>query len=441
MQTLSLRDIVIPSNRQRRDFDPLAIADLATSIRTHGLLHAITVRNDGHTLVAGERRLKAIATLTANYNYGEVEIPLGQVPIVRLCELDPLTLREVELEENTIRLDLTWQERDAAVAELHALRTAQAAERGETHTKARTVQELMGRPASTGEAAALVSNAILVSSHLDDPDVAKAKTRKEALNIIKKKLTETHNATLAAKLQEQGIASRHSLIRGDCRLELAKLPDATFDIICTDPPYGIDADTFNPLSGSEAHTVHEYTDDLEYAVSIWMSIFKEGSRVCKPKAHLYMFFDIRHWEGLRNLAEQAGWWVWPRPIIWHKPAGGMLGDITRGPRRSYETILFASRGDRLVTKMSLDVIVANPRAELHAAEKPVEVITNLLQRSCMPGDRVLDPCAGSGTIFEAATALTLTAIGIEMVEKHYNTALVRLNRGDSDERKPVAEKA
>jgi DNA modification methylase len=99
---------------------------------------------------------------------------------------------------------------------------------------------------------------------------------------------------------------------------------------------------------------------------------------------------------------------------------------------AYEPILFCSRGEKKVTSVYIDVISANPAAELHAAEKPVSVITDLLRRSCVPGDRVLDPCAGSGTIFPAAKGLSVFATGMESVEKHYNTALIRMNGGEHE---------
>jgi DNA modification methylase len=426
MQTTLISDILIPEYRQRRDFSPAGLLELQNSIKAFGLFHAIILRDDGRTLVSGERRLRALATLSTPYTYNGIPLQPGFVPYTRLSDLTPLELREAELEENTIRMDLTWQERDSAIAALHSLRMEQAEIRGETQTRAKTVEELLGRPEIKGEGSRIVSNAMLVTAHLHDPEVSGAKTQKEALNIVRRKVTAEYNANLADELREAMSKSPHTLLRGDARTILPTLASATFDIICTDPPYGIDAHAFAPLSGSSSGAKHEYDDTLKNASEVWASIFQQGARLCKPEAHLYMFFDLRHWEFLRQLATSCGWVVWPRPIIWHKPTGGMLGDSAHGPRPAYEPILFASRGQKRVTAVYFDLVSIPSNPTRHAAEKPKELIVNLLRRSCAPGDGVLDPCAGSGTIFEAATQLSLFATGIELVEQHYNTALTRM---------------
>lgn len=426
MRIVPIEDIIIPENRQRREFDEEKLFELRDSIRSKGLMHPIVVRNDGATLVAGERRLRAIRLLKAAYLCNGESIAEGRVPVLALSDLTPTELEEAELEENTVRLDLTWQERDAAIARLHDFRTRQAESRGEKQTASNTVAELLGRSARAGEATQIVSDAVLLNQHLSDPAVANAKSRREALNIVRKKLQEEHNAIVAGEVRK--VQSRHVLLHGSCLQEMSKLPDELFDVICTDPPYGIGADKFVPLSGSESGQTHDYEDSYENAFEIWRTILDEGMRVCKPDAHLYMFYDFRYHFELTSLATDLGWSVWKRPIIWHKPGGGMLGDSTRGPRLSYECILYARKGDKRVTGVFLDTIIQmGTDTSQHAAAKPPTLIANLLQRSCTPGDHVLDPCCGSGSIFPAANKLSLYATGIEVVEKHYHTALMRLS--------------
>lgn len=429
MQILPLNEVHIPGNRQRREFDEGSLRELAQSIRDKGLMHAIVVRNDGHTLVAGERRILALRKITTPYEYDGAEVPPDCVPTVRLGELDPLRVEEAELEENTLRLDLTWKEKANAIARLHALRSAQANAAGTVQTPKNTVEELLGRMAKPGESTQIVTDSVLLNRHLDDPAIANAKSRKEALNLVKKKLRREQHAIAADAIKE--IKSRHHVIHGSCLDVMIDLPDDTFDVICTDPPYGIGADKFAPLSGSHSGAQHEYEDDYESAFEVWQTILSEGFRVCKAEAHLYMFCDFTYYHALVDLATDEGWTVWDRPIIWHKPGGGMLGDSTRGPRKSYETILYARKGDKKVTGVFLDTVIV-PQADTssHSAAKPVKLITNLLGRSCVPGDSVLDPCAGSGTIFAAANVLSLFATGIEKDQNHYNTSITRLHGVD-----------
>lgn len=89
--------LVKVGDRRREDYGD--IAALAASIAEHGLLHPIVVDADDN-LVAGGRRLKAVEQL------GWIS-----VPVTRLGDLTETQLREVELEENLRRKDLTEIER------------------------------------------------------------------------------------------------------------------------------------------------------------------------------------------------------------------------------------------------------------------------------------------------------------------------------------------
>jgi ParB family transcriptional regulator, chromosome partitioning protein len=82
----------------RRDFEPAALAELATSIRAQGLVQPIVVtpEHDGsYTIVAGERRWRAAQ-----------EAGLEQVPVVVREVRDDRHLLELALVENLQRSDL-----------------------------------------------------------------------------------------------------------------------------------------------------------------------------------------------------------------------------------------------------------------------------------------------------------------------------------------------
>ena len=80
----------------RREFDPVALAELESSIRVNGLLQPITVRRkgDSYELVAGERRLRAVTNLQWK------EVPA----VVR--DFDDQMLLVLALVENLQRSDL-----------------------------------------------------------------------------------------------------------------------------------------------------------------------------------------------------------------------------------------------------------------------------------------------------------------------------------------------
>jgi len=96
----------------RRYFDTAALEELADSLRRHGILQPLTVRqtDDGWELVAGERRLRAA-----------VIAGLETVPCVRR-ESDEQGSALLALVENLQRQDLHYLEEAAAIADY--IRTA-----------------------------------------------------------------------------------------------------------------------------------------------------------------------------------------------------------------------------------------------------------------------------------------------------------------------------
>ena len=95
--TLRITEIEPNRNQPRTDFDETALAELAESIKTHGLIQPIVVRpvsTGAYQIVAGERRWRAcrMAGLT-------------EVPVI-IKELDDRKYFEIALIENLQREDL-----------------------------------------------------------------------------------------------------------------------------------------------------------------------------------------------------------------------------------------------------------------------------------------------------------------------------------------------
>jgi len=428
---IELSSIIISADRQRKTFTPEQINELATSIQTRELLHAPVLRtNEGKFyLVAGERRLRAISDIYAlggSFSYDSQPIPEGFIPYTLTTELDPLGIEELELEENIRRVDLTWQERAAAHARLNSLRTRQAAVQG---LPAPTVADiaLEVRGSAEGVNQETTRREIIVARHLTNPEVAAAKSVDEAFKVLRKQEAAAKNRKLAATVGRTFTADVHQCIHGNSLEWLKVAPPAQFDCILTDPPYGMNSDEFGD-SGGLAAGAHGYEDSADNFLRIMDVLPKELFRVSKDQAHLYLFCDIDWFPSLKMRFTEAGWWVFRTPLIWHKPSAMRAPWPEHGPQRKYETILYAVKGKRPVTKMAPDLFAFPPDSNLgHAAQKPVALFEELLRRSCRPGDSVFDPFCGSGPIFAAAHVLKCRATGIEMDDTHYGIAVKRID--------------
>jgi len=422
-----LDSIKIKPNRQRQEFDPAALEELIDSIETSQLLHPIVCRiEDGILwLVAGERRLRAITEMHALGRVvkcnNEVVNP-GYIPFSLLGELSELEAAEAEWAENVRRKDLTWQERAAATEQLKTLFEKR---HGRTPTTTELVTE-QSAAKPTGRALVTRRQELLICPHLDDPDVAKAKTLPDAIKIVERKQRDARSVAIAQKWKGESKLPHNILLCNS--LEWMRNSSAQFDVICTDPIYGMDAHRFG-LSGGASHAggAHPYDDSYEAWLEMLEVFGPESFRLAKPQAHLYAFCDIERFVEFREWMNEAGWEVFRTPLIWVKPVAYRAPWPDRGPQRRYEAILFAAKGAKPVTKMVGDVLVYPPDESVgHQAQKPVALITDLLSRSVAPGNSILDPFCGSGAVIPAGHSLACVVTAIDKEEASVGMAIKRL---------------
>lgn len=459
--------IIVQSNRQRRSFDAQKEDDLRSSIEQNGLMHAVVTRSVGGKmyLVAGETRLrqmKDIWSLGGTFNYAGEPVPAGMVPNMCMGEITDLQSEEAELDENLRRDDLTWQDRVDAEARLHRLRVKQSeiarsealavnvakmetaiaggqipegsgdgfldalnATLPKPHTVADTAQELYGR--NDGGYQAKARQAVILADHLSNPAVAKAKTADEAMKILRKQEEAARHAQLAVAVGRTFTADAHTLLRGSC-LDLMKAPDmqGRFDVILTDPPYGMGADNFGDGGGKLANSEHHYDDSYESWVGLMKAWAPLTWAVTKSQAHLYAFCDLDRFHELKAILSAVGWDVFRTPFVIHKLNSGRVPRPEHGPRRQYELCLYAIKGGKQVTCIRPDVIAAEAdRNMTHGAQKPVAVYQDLLTRSVQPGDEVLDCFGGSGTMIPAAHTVKCSATVMEQEEEYFGMCVKR----------------
>ena len=123
VMTLPITDVENNSSQPRKNFDPEALAQLADSIRLHGILQPLTVRkldSGYYQIIAGERRWRA-ARMAG----------LDEVPVI-VIEADDKTAAELAMIENLQREDLNPMEEAAGyrtLIDLYGMTQEEAAER------------------------------------------------------------------------------------------------------------------------------------------------------------------------------------------------------------------------------------------------------------------------------------------------------------------------
>ncbi len=422
-----LDNIVVFEGRIRKEFDAQKLLELEESIFLSGQIQPVVITRAGE-LVCGERRFRAISSLHAKFKQGELKmeeanqwfrpfIEEGQILCVLRDDLQGRAALEAELAENLRRVDLTWQEQAAAVKQLHDLRVEEKGKYSPGNPDGQslrtTAEELRG-DAVTSNDVANVKRDISLAEFLDDPLVAAAKDPNEALKLIKRFEKEKDLAERAAKFDLT--QTEHTLHLGDAYEWMQTAPPA--DIIITDPPYG------RNMHKQGMANDHEYNDSKE----VWDKWVTEMPSLlyaaCKEQAHVYVFMDLLYFQEAFVAMSVAGFEVWKRPLIWDKGHIGSFGKIEYGPRHTYDSILFANKGLRQTIIHGNDVINITQETDLsHPAGKPVALLAELIKRSARPGDVIVDPMVGGGSLFPAATYCQTVAHGCEGQEKYYNMAM------------------
>lgn len=432
IRSVAREDIVIADNRQRRTTDPGAVISLGDSIHKLSLLHPVVIRQGPSgkvQLVAGENRLKALEylwSLNLEVSCCEQTFKIGQVPCLYIGDLDPIDAFEAELDENTRRQDLSWQDKASATAKLLELRSLQAKrDQLPEPTVAEVAEELRG---TSGGAYDTTRKEILIAKHLDRPEVAKAQNVDQAFKILKRQEELKRSEELGKQVGATFGAHSHTLLQGNCTDLMKTLDSEQFDVILTDPPYGIGADDFSD-SGGKTPGEHFYDDSPEVFFDLMEVLAPATFRVAKAQAHLYLFCDIEHFLWLRFTFKQAGWKVFRTPLIWNNPTAMRAPWPEQGPQRKWQMVLYAVKGNKPANQLGPDLITFPSDVNLnHHAQKPVALYQELLKRSTRPADAVLDPFCGSGTIFPAAHGLKVKATGIELDAKAYGIAVERLGK-------------
>lgn len=418
-------DIVVREGLDRYRKDMKKLEELKESIAQHGQIQPILI-TDKHELVAGGRRLAACFALGT------------RVKAIFKSDVTDLELRELELEENLQRENLSPAEEVQAIAEIHRLRQLRFGEAKAGGGKIGEGWPLRKTAALTNQSIANVAEAIELSKLIEQfPSLANAKTKKEI-----KKIAGITNAiiTRMANLSsyEDEIAESGqsiTLVNEDAKEYMLGVADSSINLLLTDPPFGIDIDKIaitmgGETGGTNTTSGYKFEDSKELALDVLSVLAVESYRFCADDAHAYVFVAPEFFGIVRELFMAVGWMVRIKPIVWIKHASGQNNAPHAWPSSAYEFILFARKtNSRLIQQGKPDWIQCSPVAEsnrLHPTEKPVGLLEELIARTTDINQVLFDPFCGSGSSIEAGINMKLKVIGCEVLDEAYATASMRV---------------
>jgi site-specific DNA-methyltransferase (adenine-specific) len=200
---------------------------------------------------------------------------------------------------------------------------------------------------------------------------------------------------------------------------IKEMPDKSIDLVVTDPPYGM---SFQSNHRNIKHKAIENDDNLDW-LGAWVI---ELERVCKKDAHLYIFCS---WHNIDIFKQKLGEHFNVKNIlIWEKNNTGM-GDLEGDYAPKYEMILFCSNGKKKLNGSRDSNILKAKKTnnENHPTEKPVNLISYLIEKSSKENDVVLDTFAGSFSTAQACKKTNRNFICFEIEKEYCITAKKLLN--------------
>ena len=212
------------------------------------------------------------------------------------------------------------------------------------------------------------------------------------------------------------------IYHGDSKNLLPEFEPETFDLILTDPPYGMAYQSAHRTRTARFDAIVGDNWNREFSRS-WIDA---STRLLAKNGALVLFTSDHHLGDFRDIVTLAGLSV-KRSLIWRKNAW-TSGDLDADFGHQTEFIIHAHKGRRLLMPPRESNILAFDRVEpnrlVHPTEKPELLMTYLLRK--FDGRWVLDPFVGSGTTLLAAHRLRRRAIGIEVEERYCEIAARRL---------------
>jgi DNA modification methylase len=242
-------------------------------------------------------------------------------------------------------------------------------------------------------------------------------------------------------------------INGDCLKELKNVADGTVDMVITSPPYhNLRVYSNDPSDLSNCESYEEYYYLLELVI-------KECERVLKPGGKFIMQYEDYNYTlgrdnkmgqesltgALNDIFLKNNFSLWTK-AFWRKYSAqrAMLaqGNLYYRNMKARDTILAANVGFVYVYKKAGDCelikasdITLAEWADYadsvwnisnsgigHTTPFAEELVKRCIKLWSCPGDTILDPFAGAGTVNKVAIENHRNAIGIELNKEFYDMA-------------------
>ncbi len=204
--------------------------------------------------------------------------------------------------------------------------------------------------------------------------------------------------------------------------------------LITDPPFGVDNQSNSAVTPEGRAAARKIANDEspEVAMRVFEQVWNSVKTGMKDESDIYVFTAhqvLEEWLTFtRNLFAVEGY-TRKAILVWEKDGPGQ-GDLSTWGM-GCEFVLYYKRGNRTMTDKRRNNVLHSPQVRpgdlIHPHEKPLPLLEGLIRHSTDPGDLVVDPFGGSGSLARAARAIDRSAVCIELDEHNWQLASEKLD--------------
>lgn len=210
--------------------------------------------------------------------------------------------------------------------------------------------------------------------------------------------------------------SNIKLLKGDCLEVMKDIPSGSVDMVLADIPYGEVNQKSSGLRKLDRGNADACNIDL-------VDMVQECTRVCTGSFYIFcgvgQISEIDKCFRFNKMTTRLCQWEKSNPSpmngtrLWL--SGSEFCVFSRKPKST-----FNRRCEKPIWKFPVG------RSKIHPTEKPLELMSYLIESSSVEGDTVLDFTMGSGTTGVACKNLNRSFIGIELDEEYFKIAQERI---------------
>lgn len=212
-----------------------------------------------------------------------------------------------------------------------------------------------------------------------------------------------------------------TLVHGDARTALRNAPTG-IKLVLTDPPYGQDFQSNRRTVSAKAPKL---ANDNEQAFGLLCDVLTEAYKHMADDSTLLVWSSWRYECEFRQIVTACGFTI-KGSLIWDKPNHGS-GDLEGSFAPKHERIIHAVKGNPKLNRRHDDVLRGGQfLGTEHPTEKPLDLLTTLIEATTNEGDIIADPFAGSGSTVIAAHQARRNFWACELDEDWFKTASSQL---------------